>query len=87
MNNLFVLIGDICEAGGWAYQVESVRVKNGALVKTKDGVFRTSMKRESTVLIYVTFLIIIISAQSATLSHFDYKVMRHLSVAPRLEVL
>jgi len=29
--------------------VESVRVKNGALVKTKDGVFRTSMKRGSTV--------------------------------------
>jgi len=44
-----VSVGDICEAGGWAYQVESVRVKNGALVKTKDGVFRTSMKRESTV--------------------------------------
>lgn len=42
-------VGDICQAGGWTYQVESVRVKNGALVKTKDGVFRTSMKRESTV--------------------------------------
>lgn len=44
-----VNVGDVCEKGGWTYQVESVRVKNGALVRTKDGIFRTSMKRESTV--------------------------------------
>jgi len=42
-------VGDVCDAGGWAYQVDSVRVKNGALVKTNDGVFRTSMKRNSKV--------------------------------------
>jgi len=41
-------VGGICD-GGWAYQIESVRVKNGALVKTNDGQFRTAMKRDSTV--------------------------------------
>jgi len=45
-------VGDICD-GGWAYQIESVRVKNGAIVKTNDGpgkvTFRTAMKRDSTV--------------------------------------
>merc|ERR1712029_17954 len=47
-----VNVGDICD-GGWTYQIESVRVKNAAIVRTKDGAkkftFRTAMKRNSVV--------------------------------------